>query len=364
MRLSKSLRKTKFVRSKNVRRVIKAILFVLLFTFFTMILDMSFEFDERATETMLTNFSRKPQIDTVFVGNSVGEMMDADLYSSITGEYAFNMCTPSQSLSISFQNIKLASSHHKIRKVVLFASLDVVNSDRFDQIEHVYYRVVDSSSPVSTRISKAFRRNLQKSFSRETINKEQSVNIWIPWENETIHDMESFKNNLSYRFARLINRERLGSGIAYDLNVPKFAVADGTLTDADNALLQEDIATMHELPVPEGMLTEANLTLLAEILTFCQDNGIECSMIITPHRTDYFDRYASYREYHKIVSAYLAQFLSKREFAYSDTEDDADLHTILPDSYFYDVEHIRGEYKEQATEYLTRVIRELDCIGN
>ncbi len=223
-------------------------------------------------------------------------------------------------------------------------------------VSEVYHRVVDSTSPFSTRISNAFHRNLQKSFSRETVNKEQSVNIWIPWENETIHDMESFRNNLSYRFARLINRERLGSGIAYDLNVPVYAVADGALTDDDIALLRQDLATMHELPVPEGMLTERNLTLLAEILAFCRDNNINCSMIITPHRTDYFDRYASYREYHKIVSTYLAQFVSKRGFSYCDTEDDAELHTILPDAYFYDMEHIKGEYQEQATEYLTGVI--------
>lgn len=356
----KSLRKTRFVRSKIVRRVIKATLFVLLFVFFTTILDMSFEYDERATEEMLSAFSMQSDLDTVFVGNSAGEMMDATLYSTLSGAQAFNMCTPSQTLSVSYKNIRLAASQHPIRQVIILTTLDVVNSDNLEQIDHVYDRVVDSSSPVSTRIRNAVKRNVNKSFARETINREQSINIWIPWENERIHDLQSFKNNLSYRFSRLIRKEQLGEHIVYDLNVPKYALRPGTFNETDERILTEELDALPSLDVPSEMISADKLAELAEILSFCRNNGIECMMIITPHKTDYFERYESFRENCMAVSDYLGHFVGNLEFAYVDTEEDAAVHEVLPDAFFYDWEHISGEYRKQATEYLAGVIKGME----
>lgn len=356
----KSLRKTRFVRSKIVRRVIKATLFVVLFVFFTMILDISFEYDERATEEMLSAFSMQSDLETVFVGNSAGKMMDSKLYSALSDKHAFNMCTPSQTLSVSYKNIKLAASQHRIKQVIMLTTLDVVHSNNIEQIDHVYDRVVDSSSPVSTRISNAVKRNINKSFARDTINKEQSINIWIPWENEQIQDFQSFKDNLSYRFSRLILKERLGSEIAYDLNVPKYALEPDSLSEADERILTEELDALPSLDVPSEMISADKLAELAEILSFCKNNGIECMMIITPHRTDYFERYGTFWENCMAVSDYLGHFVGNLGFVYVDTERDATVHDALPDTYFYDWEHISGEYRKQATEYLTEVISTME----
>ena len=38
---------------------------------------------------------------------------------------------------------------------------------------------------------------------------------------------------------------------------------------------------------------------------FCRDNGIEFAVIVTPHRTDYYDRFESFREESESVSSYL-----------------------------------------------------------
>ena len=346
-------------RSKYVRRFFKALLFIAIFLLLMGIMDYSFELDEAVTERMLTLYSEKKDIDTIFVGNSAGEMMDADLYGDTTGENAFNMCTPSQGLSVSLKNIKLACSHHRIKKVILLLTYDTVNSDSYDGIDHVYDRVVDSSSPFGTRFKNTFKRNLEESLSYDVINTERTINVWIPWENETTHGFKNLWENLKRRVTRLVQGDPLGSHIAFDLNKATYETVPEYLSEDDLALLDEDINSAQELSLPPGMLADDKLMLLAEICTFCRNNEIELTVIVTPHRSDYYDRFASYREDSEVLDAFLNEFVSKRGFMYYNTENDPKLHDTLPDTYFYDWEHIDDPYRDKATDYLTEVIKRL-----
>ena len=136
--------------------------------------------------------------------------------------------------------------------------------------------------------------------------------------------------------------------------------APGDLSDDDYELLMDDIDVMSSLDISSDMLSEDKLRLLAEICTYCRDNGIELSVITTPHRTDYYERFSTFKDYTAALSLYLDAFVSKRGVAYYDTEDDPMLHEILPDDYFLDWEHVSPEYTDAATDYLTGIIQELD----
>lgn len=344
-------------RSKYIHRIIKAILFVAIVVFFTIILDNAFELNEGATENTLVAYSNKDDIDTVFVGNSAGEMLDAAEYSELMNVSAFNMCTPSQELAISLKNMKMAASHHKIKTVVLLMTIDSVGQSEGDWIDHLYDRVVDSSSPLKVRIVNAVRRNAAKSFDPDVIGTEKSINIWIPWENETEQDLSSIIENLENRFMRFISGERLGSHIAFDLNERFYENAPGEMTYEDIRLLNEDINNAASLSVPSDMIEAEKLSLLSEICVFCRDNDINLYVLVTPHRTDYYERYDSFRSYFNTLNAYIDDFIAKRGFMYYNTEDDDRLHQILPDDYFYDWEHVDDAYKDQATRYLSEVIK-------
>ncbi|MBQ8667340.1 MAG: hypothetical protein IJ526_10820, partial [Lachnospiraceae bacterium] len=148
--------------SDNIKRLLKAILFIIIFLLLTLLFNAAYELDESATEAMLTSYSNHSDLETVFVGNSAGEMVDSDIFSRLSGNSAFNMCTPSQGLSVSLKNIKLACSHHNINKVILLMTFDTLNSENYDAIDHLYDRVVDSSSPFHTRIIKSVKRNIEK----------------------------------------------------------------------------------------------------------------------------------------------------------------------------------------------------------
>ncbi|MBO4415557.1 MAG: hypothetical protein J5824_06195, partial [Lachnospiraceae bacterium] len=295
-------------------------------------------------------------IDTIFVGNSAGEMMNADEFSDLTGTHAFNMCTPSQSLSVSLKNIKMAYSHHKIKNAVMMITLDSVNAEEYDGIDHLYDRVVNSSSPLHVRIIKTVQRDFENSFSFDNIDTERSITVWIPWTNETIHGFSNITGNLKKRISRFMSGDRLGSHIAFDLNSTIYETANGYMTDDDISMLREDAEAAKDLLIPSGMISSDKLTMLARICRFCKDNGIELKIIVTPHRSDYYERYESFREDSRIISTFLDDFVSKREVMYYNTEDDEKLHTTLPDDYFYDWEHITDDHKNEATAYLADII--------
>ena len=346
--------------SKYVKRTLKAILFAAVFAVLMFILDSAFEMDEASTEAMLTRYSKTADIDMVFIGNSAGEMVDETLYSTLSGYKAFNMCTPSQGVSVSLKNLKMAASHHKIKEAVLLMTFDTVDSQGYDGIDHLYDRTVDSSSPLSTRFINAIKRDVKRSFEKNTIRTEKSVNIWIPWENETMHGFDNVKKNLVNRFSRLARGQRLGCDIAFDLNTKVYETLPGDWSDEDVSVFENDVEIMDTLGLPEGMVSADKMELLGDMCSFCRDNDIRLMVVVTPHRTDYYDRYEDYRRNMETLSAYIGDFVSKRGFVYYNTEDDPALHKILPDEYFYDWEHVSDPYKDKATEYLYGVISGLE----
>ena len=187
-------------RSNVIKRAVKAIIFVVIFLFLMSVLNMTFELNENATEDMLSRYSHTEDIDTVFVGNSAGEMMDAGRFSEMTGTHAFNMCTPSQGLYISLRNIKLACSMHKIRRVVLLFTFDTVNTENYAEVDHLYNRVVNSASPLHVRIMNEVKYNTYKYVTSGTMDTEESINMWIPWEVEHIHGFSNVISNIKKRW--------------------------------------------------------------------------------------------------------------------------------------------------------------------
>ena len=151
----------------------------------------------------------------------------------------------------------------------------------------------------------------------------------------------------------------LGYDIAFDLNTKKYDVMPGNMTDADHLLFAKNIEALNDLSVPSDMVTADKLIILAEICTFCRDNDMELMVIATPHRSDYYNRFASFRQENKELSSFLNDFLLMRGCNYYDSEEDVDVHNILPDSYYYDWEHVSEEYTDQSTDYLTDVIEQM-----
>lgn len=342
--------------SKYVKRILKGILFAALFILLTIGLDAVFEFDEGDTERMLVDYSGQESLNMIFTGNSAGKFMKYKRYSELSGENGFNMCTPSQGLEVAYKNIFMASSQHPIKHVVLFITYDTFNDDNTEPIEHIYDRVILSSEKPVERFEDTVKKEILESIEPDRIAREDSINLWIPWTKETVSDWNSIRNNIKRRSTRLIKGNRLGHDIAYSLERVTYETKAYEPSEDDINLLSDDIMNIENLDIPDGMLNTDKLAKLDKILVYCRDNGIKISVIVTPHRTDYFDRYESYRGYSEVLDDYLRDFINRRGHKYYNAEEDLNLHEVLPDSYFYDAEHIDEEHSITATEYMTEII--------
>lgn len=337
---------------RYTKRILKAVLFVVITCILTWALNMVFELNESDTEGMLIRFAQKDNVDTVFVGNSAGKMLDDVYYSELTGIDAVNMCTPSQSLEVSLRNIKLAYGRHKITKAVLLTTCDSFDGANLDMSEHIYDRVINSSGPKIEQIRNSIKANVARVQAPGVINEEKSVNLWFPWTVETSDNAKDIKETLQYRLIRLKSGTTLGAFFPYDFHEVIYEYKEGNLTKDDRKILGAYETAFANSDIPDDMIGTDKLEKLAKIITFCRDNDIKFEVLITPHRTDYFERSETFRDDIKKVDELLDEFVSAWDCKYVNAEDDLKVHEILPDKDFYDWEHVSEEYRSKSTEYI------------
>lgn len=342
--------------SKYVKRTIKAIVFVGIFVVLMLIGNMAFELDESSTEKMLAEYSHRSGLETIVLGSSVGTIFNANIYGNLTGERAFNMCTSQQGFEVSFKNIKLAAAQNPIDHVIILVTYDSFNDDDTKIIEHLYDRVVSSSLTPEQRIAYNLKQAAEYSTDDDTRDDEISINGWIPWTQEAVSDFDSAKSNLARRLRRLINGDRLGKDIVRNLKEVTYTREPGILTDEEALEFVRDVESIEEYGIPEGMINKDKLALLASICKYCTENNIKLSIIATPHKTEYFDRYDGFRGKVVKFDDFMSEFASKRDAAFFDIESDEELHKVLPDSFFMDLEHVDYPYGDLATEYYTNLI--------
>lgn len=343
----------------HFKRALKAILFVVIFLVLSAMMGMAMKFKETKSEAMLERYSQAQDIDTIILGNSVAEMVQPDLLDELCGYHSFNMTTPDQSYSVGIREMKMVASQQPLKRVVLYTTFDAGPNANSETIDRIFDRTIDAAGPMSRRLPRKIQKNLKKSLDSDVITTEESINLWIPWTSEAADSLETAWGNFKYRVKRLAKGERLSGKVVRDLNDCTNPVKEPLLTEEENTGLQEDIEAMHALPIPDGMMTDAELTELATMCAFCSDNDIDFAVLISPHRTDYYERYSGYRDYTVIMDEFLNEFITSRGFEYYNFEQNGDLHKFLPDDYFYDFEHVQDEYADRATELIAEKLLEL-----
>ncbi len=343
----------------HFKRVLKAILFVVIFLLLSKLMSMAMMLKETKSEAMLERYSDTKEIDTIILGNSVAETLAPEVLDERLGYHTFNMATPDQSYRVGAKEVKMVASQHPLKRVILYTTFDAGINSGGEIVDKIYERTVDSAGPLPKVTARKITKNMYTSLEPEMITTEESVNLWLPWTSEVADSWESAWGNARSRGKRLLRGERLGSQIHRDLTEVVYPVVDRELTGEEWNLLHADLEEMHSLSIPDGMMTDEELTELAELCALCSENGIELAVLISPHRTDYYDRYDGYREYTETVDEYLSMFVSERGHVYYNFEHNEDLHEILPDESFMDFEHIHEREGAVATGLIADVLSPL-----
>ena len=339
-----------------IKRILKLILFAAIAVLLTFFLDMAFELPESDSEIMLINYSRAKDIDTVLIGSSVGKAIMPEVYRKIAGDNAVNMCTSAQSFGTSYKNLKLAASQHKIKHAVLLMTFDSLDDSDTTAIDHLYDRTINSAGSAGDVIVNTLNYNITKEKQPGILSREESINLWIPWVNETSHGFKQIDNNITSRFMRLLSGNSLGCAFGEDFTTPKYNLIEKSPSEDDMQIFKSDLDEASAISASQITINPEKLEILNDIIRFCSDNSIKLGIVVTPHPASYYKRYASFEENINSVDHFMNNFCRKRNIPYFNAENDPELHKILPDSYFLDSEHIKDDYLPEASDYLSNII--------
>ena len=339
-------------------RIITVAMFLAVFWVLNRIVSFVLEPLSTSSEEMWTRYTNTENIDTIIVGNSIGEMLDTDIVDSVFGGTSCNMCTPKQNIPISCDAIKVAARQNPIKRVILVSAYDGLTRTKAPVSERIFRRTMIASYPFAKRRYYDFLDRWTEATKRENFDNTESIRAWFPWIDDSQGDMGYIINNVETKAEEYLSGKKLGDGYGYSLDTVRYDRVDNGLSNEDERLLNVDLEyarALTRLDVPEGTLGEYSLRSLDEICVYCRDNGIDFTLVMMPHRSDYKKQYEGYYD---TINDYVKNFVESRGFHYHNCELDDGIHERIPDEYFYDIEHVEGAHGEE----LTRVIIEDCCL--
>lgn len=331
-------------------RILKVVVFVALLIILNKIVRTFVEPLETASEVMLTEYSKRTietGMDTIIIGNSVTSMIDDEEFSNITGTKTFNMGTPAQSIGMSLDALKMAARQNEITTVILMTGYESLDADTTNIPERAYEKVVFSSYPVIKRIGARFATILGRAISPDNWKKPSSINMFFMWIDNCVDDPNSMWINFKTKVTRVLTGNPLGKNIAFSLDQKKYETRVNTRTEEDVRLFRKDIDYLRTIEIPEEAICDVTLEELDEISVFCRDNNIKLYYFISPHQSQYVDKYG---ESFDVISKFIEQFMTERSFVYYNFESDPLIHQELPDNYFDDYEHVTSVDVKYSTE--------------
>lgn len=343
-------------KRKYINRIVLVVVFVCIFIGLNCVLNLMLEFPESESEKMLTGYTQHEDIDTVIVGNSITNMIDCDTVDEKLNVKSYNMGTPSQTFSISHKIIQMSSEQNPVKRVIIFTGFDSFEKDDVPVFERVFNKTRISSKPFWERTMRQVGLKYQEATAGDNANTTDSVTVWFDWIDNHVDDGESIKKNINNRVFDFFKGDRLGKDFEYDLDRKIYARKDVILDNKDEEMFAQDMQSLEEMDISKGILDIDSLKKLDEICKYCRENSIELIYFISPHQTDYKKRY---NDNYEKMDAFLSDFIGRRGGIYYNFENDSQIHTLLPDDYFYDWEHVKSQYRDKSTEVFCEKLTDL-----
>lgn len=349
---------SKSIRYRN--RIVKDILFLFIFWVLNRMVSFVLEPLSTTSEEMWTRYTNTENIDTIIVGNSIGEMLDTDVVNADLNCISCNMCTPKQNIPISFDAIKVAAKQNPIKRVVLVSAYDGLTRAKAPVSERIFRRTMIASFPFAKRRYYDFLDRWREATDDDNFDRPESIKAWFPWIDDSQGDMAYIWGNIEAKTEDYLSGKKLGDGYGYSLDTVRFGRVDAGWNAEDERLFQVDYEysiALDRMGVPEGTIGEYSLERLNDICVYCRDNGIDFILIMMPHRSDYKSQYG---DYYDTVDEYTKNFVESRGFKYHNFEEDEGIHERIPDEYFYDIEHVSSEHGKELTKLIDECVTKLE----
>ncbi len=325
---------------------IRIILFILLFATITTIMNFVFVQSNWASIDRWEQYSAKDNVDTLFVGSSVGWVVVPQTIDGLNGTSSVNMSTPNQFYKTSFEAVRFISRQQPLQSVVLLTGFDCLERAEDYTAATAFLRAQYETASLIQREKAVITQKLGRYTDPMFLSSVDSVNIWFDWVESFTYTIPEIYKNVAYRLSRRNPGYNLDFSTPIDrINPPNY----------ENILIDDDIELAKKMDLSSIDIDARSLKNLDDMANYLKANDIDFTVIVTPHRSDVMEKYGN--EY-EIIDSYLDEFVTKRGGKYINIDTDAELRNQLPDDMFMDQEHIVDEGNRLVSSKIAMLLKE------
>ena len=290
-------------------------------------------------------YSEKEDVDTLFVGSSVGWVVVPRTIDGENNCRCVNMSTPNQFYKTSLEAVKFACAQHPIDTVVLLTGFEGLESPEDYGAAEAFLKAQYETAPVIKRESAVFAEKIKRYTDPVFLTSVDSMNIWFDWVENTTYLLPEIYKNVAYRY------DRLDKSYTFDMSK---RIDRNKVYKLNRGLTENDIRAAKELNLAGLNIDPRSLKELDAMAAYLEANSIRFVVIVTPHRSDVA---AGYGDEYGIIDSYLEDFVTKRGGKYYNIDIDPDLREKLPDDMFMDREHIVDEGNDIVSVKIAGLLR-------
>ncbi|MCR5302061.1 MAG: hypothetical protein K6E49_06435 [Lachnospiraceae bacterium] len=290
-------------------------------------------------------YSSKRDVDTLFVGSSVGWVVVPRTIEGLNNCRPVNMSTPNQFYKTSLEAVRFISCQQPLETVVLLTGFEGLEDAEDYAAAEAFLTAQYETAPFWLRAWAVFKEKAGRYTDTSFLLSLDSVNIWFDWVESFSYSIPEILKNTAYRRSRLTP--------PYTLDFTK-SVERISPSGNDPAYIDEDIAEAEMMNLTTLDIDPRSLKALDEMAAYLAANDIRFVVIVTPHRSDVG---AGYMNEYEVIDSYFERFVEKRGGQYHNIDTDPELREQLPDDMFMDREHIVDEGNNIVSEKIAQLLR-------
>ena len=330
---------------KHLCKVIGIILSVSVFAVLMSIMNFIFVPSNWASIDRWEQYSKKDDVDTLFVGSSVGWVVFPRVIDGMNDCISVNMSTPNQFYKTSLEAVKFISCQQPLDTVVLLTGFEGLESAEDYGAAEAFLKAQYETAPFHKRMIAITSEKLGRYTDIDFLTSIHSVNTWFDWVESFTYSLPEIYKNVAYRRSR-INKP-------YTLDLDK-SVERIDSSPGGSPFISQDIKAAHEMNLSHLDIDDRSLKMLDEMASYLAANDIRFVVIVTPHRSDVG---SGYEDEYEMIDTYLGDFVSKRGGIYHNLDADPELRQQLGDDMFMDGEHIVDEGNTVVSEKIAQLLR-------
>ena len=299
------------------------------------------------------DFREAPTCDTVIVGSSYAErginpLAYDDARAELSGEQnpsTYNLATPGQVLSSTYDTVLEAIEHKHVKRVILgigLYSLDNPYNVRAE-VPYLYARYQHDPITLAQKLGSLALR-------KETFGAKDSLNVYFPWVFTPARTPQALYYNVMSRLthepyglaAQKVTKDWTYGGRGYGNY--NWALEDGNYDTS---------AQVYGWP----RLNQKSFEYLEQIARLCQDRGVSFICIATPHPA--FD-IAAFGSFYPKTMKHVRDIVEGANGVFLDCNMCKEGVLSLSRSEFADFEHLNTTGAQHFSRYLAKLIYRID----